>query len=62
MANKKRPVQDIEDAPQEAEMKLFMRQFEVIKKWRNGRIADVDVYGCDKLAEEAVDAKVRIAI
>lgn len=62
MTNQKRPfpaADDIEDSIPEDGRKLeFIRQFEVIKKWRIGRVADVDVYGCDKLAEESVDPKV----
>lgn len=62
MANQKRSFPpDIEDAVvAEDSMKLkFIRQFAVIKKWKNGKFADVDVYGCDKLAEESADPKVK---
>lgn len=48
---RKRPI-DIEDTIPS------LRQFEVIKEWREGRVADVDVYGCDKLADRSVDEKV----
>ena len=58
MTNKKRSVRDIEDAFPCDSMK-FIEQFDVIKRWRKGRVADVDIFGCDKLADESADAKVR---
>lgn len=61
MANKRRrAVHDIEDSiPCDSEDKSeFIRQFEVIKEWKKGRVADVDIFGCYKLAEETTDAKV----
>lgn len=55
---RKRPIGDIEDTATATETVTNVRQFEVIKEWRKGRVADVDVYGCDKLADCNVDEKV----
>lgn len=52
-------MEDIEDfIPSE----LALRQFDIIKKWREGRVADVDIYGCDKLAESTAEPKVKSSL
>lgn len=50
--SKRTKLKDIED------ISTHLRQFSVIKEWRRGVIADVDVYGCEQLAEPGVDDKV----
>lgn len=52
---------DIEDAIPEiitSDKMKFMRQLNIMKKWKEGKVADVDVYGCDTLAEAGVEPKV----
>ena len=61
---RKRPIkseEDIEDLAMTVDRPLrrHLLQFEVIKKWRVGRVADVDVFGCYKLAEAGVDERVK---
>lgn len=51
---KKRLIPDIEDT-----LLLPLRQLEILRKWRVGKVADVDIYGCDKLADQVADAKVK---
>jgi hypothetical protein len=36
-----------------------LKQLNLIKVWKVGKVADVDVYGCDTLAEPGADPKVR---
>lgn len=53
MSRKRIKIGDIED------ISTPLRQFNVIKNWRKGVVADVDIYGCDKLPEPGVDDKVK---
>lgn len=36
-----------------------LKQLNFIKKWKIGKVADVDVYGCDTLAEAGATPKVQ---
>lgn len=52
-------ISDIEDIVNLSKNALYMRQLNVIKEWKEGKVADVDVYGCDRLAEGGVEPKVK---
>lgn len=56
----KRKIQDIEEViPPEPEAIIPIKQLEILRNWRKDKIADVDIFGCDKLAEPTADAKVK---
>ncbi len=54
----KRKIPDIEEVVLPDPM-ISMKQYEILRKWRVNKVADVDIYGCDKLAEPKADAKVK---
>lgn len=49
-SSKRVKLTDIED--------ICVKQFNVIKEWRRGIVADIDIYGCEKIAGPEADAKV----
>lgn len=48
-----------EDMTNNCNISNCLKQLNAIKKWKIGKVADVDVYGCDTLAEPGVDPKVK---
>lgn len=48
-----------EDMVVNCNISKYLKQLNVIKKWKIGKVADVDVYGCDTLAEPGADPKVK---
>lgn len=56
----KRVIRDIEEAASANANanRLCRDQLEIIKKWRIGKIAPIDVYGCDRLADCMAEPKV----
>jgi hypothetical protein len=54
----KRVIRDIEEAASANANRLCLDQLEIIKKWRIGKIAPIDVYGCDRLADCMAEPKV----
>ena len=58
MTNKRKlVVEDIEDTV--SPLTKILKQLEILRNWRVDKVADVDIYGCDKLAEPFADPKVR---
>ena len=48
-----------EDMAVNCNISKCLNQLNVIKKWKIGKVADVDIYGCDTLAEPGEDPKVK---
>lgn len=45
--------------PEDMTASKCLKQLNLIKKWKIGKVADVDVYGCDTLAEAGAEPKVQ---
>lgn len=61
---KRRVLEDIEDviiSNKKASplLPLWKIQLEKIKEWRKDKIAPIDVYGCDRLADSTAEPKVQ---
>ena len=47
-----------EDMKTDFSVSKSLKQLNLIKKWKIGKVADVDIYGCDTLAEPGAEPKV----